>query len=68
VGREGTEGVKLVLGCVPILIIAGVIEAFVSPTDLGVALKFGLAAALFVLLLSYLFWKRATLATGDSAA
>jgi uncharacterized membrane protein SpoIIM required for sporulation len=68
VGREGTEGVKLVLGCVPILIIAGVIEAFVSPTDLGVALKLGLAAALFVLLLSYLFWKRATLATGDSAA
>ena len=70
VGREGTEGVKLVLGCVPILIIAGVIEAFVSPTDLGVALKFGLAAALFVLLLSYLFWTGRTPAgaTTDSAA
>jgi uncharacterized membrane protein SpoIIM required for sporulation len=60
VEREGIEGVKLVLGCIPILIIAGLIEAFVSPTDLAVALKFGLAAALFVLLLSYLFWKRAT--------
>ena len=55
VSRAGSEAVKLVLGCIPILVVAGVIEAFVSPTDLAVSLKFGLAAGLFVLLLVYLF-------------
>jgi len=58
--RAGKQGVSLVLGVVPILIIAGVIEAFVSPTDLAASLKFAMAAGLFVLLLSYLFglWNR----------
>jgi len=49
------EAVQLLLGTIPILIIAGLIEAFVSPTGLAVSLKFSLAAALFVLLGSYLF-------------
>jgi uncharacterized membrane protein SpoIIM required for sporulation len=53
--RAGHEAVQLLLGTIPILMIAGTIEAFVSPTELGVRLKFGLAAALFVLLLLYLF-------------
>jgi len=53
--RAGTEAVQLVLGTVPILIIAGTIEAFVSPTELAVPLKFTLAAALFILLNLYLF-------------
>ena len=53
--RAGLEAVQLVLGTIPILIIAGVIEAFVSPTELPVALKFSMAAALFVLLMAYLF-------------
>jgi len=35
--------------------VAGVIEAFVSPTGIAVALKFSLAAGLFTLLVSYLF-------------
>jgi uncharacterized membrane protein SpoIIM required for sporulation len=53
--RTGTEAVQLLLGTVPILIIAGTIEAFVSPTELAVPLKFTLAAALFILLNLYLF-------------
>lgn len=53
--RAGTEAVQLLLGTVPILIIAGTIEAFISPTDLAIPLKFTLAAALFVLLNVYLF-------------
>jgi uncharacterized membrane protein SpoIIM required for sporulation len=53
--RAGVEAVKLVLGTIPILIIAGVIEAFVSPTALPVPLKFSMAGALFVLLGAYLF-------------
>jgi uncharacterized membrane protein SpoIIM required for sporulation len=58
VSRAGNEAVRLLLGTIPLLMIAGVIEAFVSPTGLAVSLKFSMAAALFVLLLSYLFWKR----------
>ena len=53
--RAGLEAVQLVLGTVPILILAGLIEAFISPTDLPIALKFSLATALFVLLAAYLF-------------
>jgi uncharacterized membrane protein SpoIIM required for sporulation len=68
VARGGTEAVKLLIGTIPILIIAGVIEAFVSPTGLEVPLKFGMAAALFALLLAYLFWKPATPAKADFAA
>ena len=54
--RAGTEAVQLLLGTVPILIIAGLIEAFVSPTGLPIPLKFAMAAALFVLLNAYLFF------------
>ncbi len=54
--RAGSEAVQLLLGTVPILIIAGLIEAFVSPTGLPIPLKFSLAAALFVLLNAYLFF------------
>jgi len=53
--RAGFEAVQLVLGMIPILIIAGVIEAFVSPTGLPVPLKFAMASSLLVLLVAYLF-------------
>jgi uncharacterized membrane protein SpoIIM required for sporulation len=53
--RAGLEAVQLVLGTIPILIVAGLIEAFVSPTGLPVALKFSVAGALFILLAAYLF-------------
>jgi uncharacterized membrane protein SpoIIM required for sporulation len=53
--KAGVEAVQLLLGTIPILIIAGLIEAFVSPTGLAVPLKFSMAAALFVLLGVYLF-------------
>jgi uncharacterized membrane protein SpoIIM required for sporulation len=53
--QAGTEAVQLLLGTIPILIIAGTIEGFVSPTGLAIALKFAMAGALFVLLLVYLF-------------
>ena len=50
----GREGGMLVVGVVPLLMMAGVIEAFVSPTRLELGLKFGLAAGLFSLLFVYL--------------
>jgi uncharacterized membrane protein SpoIIM required for sporulation len=55
----GADAVRLVLGVVPVLVMAGVIEAFVSPTNLPAGLKFGLAGALLVLLAAYLFAPRA---------
>jgi len=53
--RSGSEAVQLLLGTIPILITAGLIEAFVSPTGLAIPLKFSMAAALFILLNVYLF-------------
>jgi uncharacterized membrane protein SpoIIM required for sporulation len=52
---SGREATALVLGTVPLLIIAGTIEAFVSPTGLAIPLKFAMSAALFALLMAYLF-------------
>jgi uncharacterized membrane protein SpoIIM required for sporulation len=54
---RGAVAVRLVLGCVPILVLAGIIEAFVSPLPpavLPLAVKFAAGAALFGLLLLYL--------------
>jgi uncharacterized membrane protein SpoIIM required for sporulation len=56
----GVDAVRLVLGCVPVLVVAGVIEAFVSPTGLAIAQKFSLAAALLILFGLYLFLPRRT--------
>jgi uncharacterized membrane protein SpoIIM required for sporulation len=67
IARAGTEAVKLLLGTIPILVIAGVIEAFVSPTGLAIPLKFTMAASLFALLMAYL-WKAAAPAKADFAA
>lgn len=67
--QAGREAVQLLLGCIPMLLIAGVIEAFLSPTELPVRLKFLFAASMFTLLVAYLSGvtvKRA--ATADSAA
>ena len=54
----GKEGVHLIIGVIPILIIAGLIEAFISPTPLAVSLKFATGACLFALLFAYLLVKR----------
>src|SRR5262249_18332019 len=50
--RAGNEAVQLLLGTIPMLVIAGILEAFVSPTGLAAGLKFALAGALFTLLLA----------------
>jgi uncharacterized membrane protein SpoIIM required for sporulation len=43
----GTEAVQLVAGTIPLLIIAGTLEAFLSPTHAPVAVKFAVGAVLF---------------------
>ena len=48
------QAVKLLAGCVPLLVIAGFIEAFVSPSPLPATLKIIISAILFISLLSFL--------------
>lgn len=45
---------KLLLGCIPILIIAALIEGFFTPLDIPYAVKYAVAAAELVLLVLYL--------------
>jgi uncharacterized membrane protein SpoIIM required for sporulation len=53
--RAGGRATQLLLGTIPLLVIAGVIEGFFSPSGAPVAMKFVLATVLFLALLSYLF-------------
>jgi uncharacterized membrane protein SpoIIM required for sporulation len=52
--RAGAQSGKLMLGVIPILVVAGIIEGFFSPTKLPATLKYAFAAALFSLLTLYL--------------
>ncbi len=49
----GSKAVRLFLGVVPLLIVAGIVEGFVSPSPLSWKLKCALGAALFTLLVAY---------------
>jgi uncharacterized membrane protein SpoIIM required for sporulation len=53
--QAGGRGARLLLGTIPMLVLAGVIEGFFSPSGAPVKMKFLLAATLFAALLSYLF-------------
>jgi uncharacterized membrane protein SpoIIM required for sporulation len=55
IAQAGVEAVQLVAGTVPLLIIAGTLEAFLSPTHAPVALKFSVGAVLFTGLCLWLF-------------
>jgi uncharacterized membrane protein SpoIIM required for sporulation len=46
--------VRLVLGVIPLLIVAGILEGFVSPTSIPAAAKFATGLAMFVALAVYL--------------
>jgi uncharacterized membrane protein SpoIIM required for sporulation len=51
----GSRAARLLLGTIPMLVVAGVIEGFFSPSHVPVPAKFALAAVLFAALLTYLF-------------
>jgi uncharacterized membrane protein SpoIIM required for sporulation len=53
--KSGSEAVRLVMGVVPVLIVAGLIEGFISPSTLGWQWKFALAGSVAVIFYSYLF-------------
>jgi uncharacterized membrane protein SpoIIM required for sporulation len=56
-GRARQAG-RLILGCVPLLVIAGIVEAFFSPIHVHAGIKFGMAGILLALLLCYLLLPR----------
>jgi len=58
IALAGADAVKLMAGIVPMLIVAGTIEGFFSPSDAPVALKFALGGTLFALLNFWLFLYR----------
>jgi uncharacterized membrane protein SpoIIM required for sporulation len=66
--RAGSRSVRLVLGTIPLLLIAGFVEGFISPSELDYRIKFMLAAGLFTLLVLYLMSKPAPKAPEKSAA
>ena len=51
--ESGALSIRLLLGVVPLLVIAGLIEGFVSPTALEPAVKLLIGFSLFVLLALY---------------
>jgi uncharacterized membrane protein SpoIIM required for sporulation len=55
--RAGRRAVRLVAGCVPLLIIAGLIEGFISPSALPATLKANVGLISGVLL--YTYWLKA---------
>jgi uncharacterized membrane protein SpoIIM required for sporulation len=51
---RGMEAVRLIVGCVPLLVLAGIIEGFISPAPIHPAIKFTVAGVTGVALYSYL--------------
>ena len=54
--EAGGEAVRLLMGTVPVLVVAGLIEGFISPSALAWKWKFSLAGAIAVIFFSYLFF------------
>jgi uncharacterized membrane protein SpoIIM required for sporulation len=52
--ERGAVAIKLLAGCIPILIIAGIIEAFISPTPIHPYYKFAVSLITALILAAYL--------------
>ncbi|MBI1749374.1 MAG: stage II sporulation protein M [Acidobacteria bacterium] len=55
--RGGGAAVRLLLGTIPMLVVAGIIEGFLSPADFPSSVKFLFGGAMFALLIAYLGMK-----------
>jgi uncharacterized membrane protein SpoIIM required for sporulation len=51
---RGMEAVRLIIGCVPLLVIAGIIEGFISPQPISPIIKISIGALTGIALYSYL--------------
>lgn len=56
--QAGGRASRLLLGTIPMLLVAGTIEGFFSATEAPVAMKFALSGVLFAALVAYLSSKR----------
>jgi uncharacterized membrane protein SpoIIM required for sporulation len=54
IAESGAASIRLLLGVFPLLIIAGLVEGFLSPAPIAPAVKFAIGASLLVLLTLYL--------------
>ena len=66
--QAGTRASLLLMGTIPMLVVAGLIEGFFSPSHVPVAMKFSLAAVLFCAFIAYLFSARKPAQPTDSRA
>ena len=53
---RGMEAVRLMLGVALLLVMAGIIEGFISPAQISPRIKFGIGAITGVALYSYLLF------------
>ena len=51
---RGREAIQLIVGCIPLLVLAGIIEGFISPAPISPTIKFSVAIATGVALFTYL--------------
>ena len=54
--KHGLEAILLILGIVPLLVIAGTIEGFISPADINPMIKYGIAVITGLAMYSYLLF------------
>lgn len=52
--KKGMEAAKIVIGCAALLVVAGLIEGFISPSTLPAAVKFGTGILSGIALFTYL--------------
>jgi uncharacterized membrane protein SpoIIM required for sporulation len=53
--KKGIEAVRIVVGCACLLVVAGTIEGFLSPSSLPASVKFGTGILTGIAMYSYLF-------------
>jgi uncharacterized membrane protein SpoIIM required for sporulation len=51
---RGRESIQLIVGCIPLLVLAGIIEGFISPAPISPMIKFSVAIATGIALYTYL--------------
>jgi uncharacterized membrane protein SpoIIM required for sporulation len=52
---RGLDAIRLIAGCAVLLVVAGLIEGFVSPAPISPKIKFGVAVITGIMLYTYLF-------------
>jgi len=65
---RGREAIQLLIGCVPLLAVAGLIEGFISPAAIPPAVKYATAVATGLALYSYLLFAGRDDASGGQGA